>query len=98
MTERPGTLSIELRRIAKQGEPMEQQTLADAVCEYLISKNVRDIFGVLAHTLFPFGDAIAKRPQLRFINAQHEGGAGNMALGYARVTKQPAVCLVSAGG
>ena len=35
---------------------------------------------------------------MRFINAQHEGGAGNMALGYARETKQPAVCLVSAGG
>jgi len=35
---------------------------------------------------------------MSFVNAQHEGGAGNMALGYARATKQPAVCLVSAGG
>ena len=77
---------------------MSGPNLADTVVEYLISQNVRYIFGVLAHTLFPFGDAIAKHPQLRFINAQHEGGAGNMALGYARATKQPAVCLVSAGG
>jgi len=77
---------------------MSGPNLADTVVEYLISQNVRHIFGVLAHTLFPFGDAIAKHPQLRFINAQHEGGAGNMALGYARATKQPAVCLVSAGG
>ncbi len=77
---------------------MSGPNLADTVVEYLISQNVRHIFGVLAHTLFPFGDAIAKHPELRFINAQHEGGAGNMALGYARATKQPAVCLVSAGG
>ncbi len=77
---------------------MSGPNLADTVVEYLISQNVRYIFGVLAHTLFAFGDAIARRPDLRFINAQHEGGAGNMALGYARATKQPAVCLVSAGG
>jgi acetolactate synthase-1/2/3 large subunit len=77
---------------------MPGPNLAETVVDYLISQNVRYIFGVLAHTLFPFGDAIAKRPELRFINAQHEGGAGNMALGYARAAKQPAVCLVSAGG
>ncbi|HET9916250.1 MAG TPA: thiamine pyrophosphate-binding protein [Candidatus Binatia bacterium] len=77
---------------------MPGPNLAETVVDYLIAQNVRCIFGVLAHTLFPFGDAIAKRPELRFINAQHEGGAGNMALGYARATKQPAVCLVSAGG
>jgi thiamine pyrophosphate-dependent acetolactate synthase large subunit-like protein len=77
---------------------MAETNLAETVIEYLSSRNVRHIFGVLAHTSFALGDAIAKRPHLRFINAQHEGGAGNMALGYARVTKQPAVCLVSAGG
>ena len=77
---------------------MAETKLAETVVEYLSSKNVRHIFGVLAHTSFELGDAIAKRPQLRFINAQHEGGAGNMALGYARAAKKPAVCLVSAGG
>jgi len=75
-----------------------QTNVAETVVEYLIAQNVRYVFGVLAHTLFPFGDAIAKHPQLRFINTQHEGGAANMALGYARAAKQPAVCLVSAGG
>jgi thiamine pyrophosphate-dependent acetolactate synthase large subunit-like protein len=59
---------------------------------------VENIFGVLAHTSFAIGDAVARRPHMRFVNAQHEGGAGNMALGYARATKRPAVCLVSAGG
>jgi thiamine pyrophosphate-dependent acetolactate synthase large subunit-like protein len=77
---------------------MAETNLADALVEYLSAKEVRHIFGVLAHTSFAIGDAIARRPQLSFINAQHEGGAGNMALGYARVTKKPAVCLVSAGG
>ena len=77
---------------------MAETNLADTVVEYLSSKGVRHIFGVLAHTSFELGDAIAKRPHLRFINAQHEGGAGNMALGYARAAKKPAVCLVSAGG
>jgi thiamine pyrophosphate-dependent acetolactate synthase large subunit-like protein len=77
---------------------MAGPTVADTLVEYLSSKNVRHIFGVLAHTSFAIGDAIAKRPHMSFVNAQHEGGAGNMALGYARATKQPAVCLVSAGG
>ena len=77
---------------------MAQTNVADTLVEYLSSKNVRHVFGVLAHTSFAIGDAIAKRPHMRFVNAQHEGGAGNMALGYARATKQPAVCLVSAGG
>src|SRR5919109_1416782 len=77
---------------------MAQTNVADTLVEYLSSKNVRHIFGVLAHTSFAIGDAIAKRTHMKFVNAQHEGGAGNMALGYARATKQPAVCLVSAGG
>jgi acetolactate synthase-1/2/3 large subunit len=77
---------------------MAQTSVADTLVEYLSSKNIRHIFGVLAHTSFAIGDAIAKRPHMSFINAQHEGGAGNMALGYARATKHPAVCLVSAGG
>src|SRR2546429_2030320 len=77
---------------------MAETNVAETVIEYLSSKNVRHIFGILAHTSFALGDAIAKRLHLRFINAQHEGGAGNIALGYARATKQPAVCLVSAGG
>jgi acetolactate synthase-1/2/3 large subunit len=77
---------------------MAGSDVADAIIEYLSSKNVTHIFGVLAHTSFALGDAVARRPQMRFVNAQHEGGAGNMALGYARATKRPAVCLVSAGG
>jgi acetolactate synthase-1/2/3 large subunit len=77
---------------------MAETNVADTLVEYLSSRGVRNIFGVLAHTSFAIGDAIAKRPHMRFVNAQHEGGAGNMALGYARATKKPAVCLVSAGG
>jgi acetolactate synthase-1/2/3 large subunit len=77
---------------------MAKTSVAETVVEYLSSRDVRHIFGVLAHTSFAVGDAIAQRPGLRFVHAQHEGGAGNMALGYARATKKPAVCLVSAGG
>jgi acetolactate synthase-1/2/3 large subunit len=77
---------------------MAETNLAETVVEYLSSKDVRHIFGILAHTSFKLGDAIAKRAHVRFINAQHEGGAGNIALGYARATRKPAVCLVSAGG
>src|ERR1051326_1687343 len=77
---------------------MAETNVADALVEYLSSRGVENIFGVLAHTSFAIGDAIARRPHMKFVNAQHEGGAGNMALGYARVTKKPAVCLVSAGG
>jgi acetolactate synthase I/II/III large subunit len=75
---------------------MTQTNVADTLVEYLSSRGVENIFGVLAHTSFAIGDAIARRPHIRFVNTQHEGGAGNMALGYARATKKPAVCLVSA--
>ena len=77
---------------------MAESSVADTLVEYLSSRGVEKIFGVLAHTSFAIGDAIARRPHMQFVNAQHEGGAGNMALGYARATKKPAVCLVSAGG
>ena len=77
---------------------MSQTTVADTLVEYLSSRGIVNIFGVLAHTSFAIGDAIARQPHMKFVNAQHEGGAGNMALGYARATKKPAVCLVSAGG
>src|SRR5919109_1072258 len=77
---------------------MAEPNVADALIEYLSARGVQNIFGVLAHTSFAIGDAIARQPQMKFINAQHEGGAGNMALGYARATKKPGVCLVSAGG
>lgn len=77
---------------------MAEKNVAETVVEYLSAKQVRHVFGVLAHTSFALGDAIAKRPHMRFVHTQHEGGAGNMALGYARATKKPAVCLVSAGG
>jgi thiamine pyrophosphate-dependent acetolactate synthase large subunit-like protein len=77
---------------------MAGTNVADALVAYLSSRGVEKIFGVLAHSSFAIGDAIARRPPMRFVNAQHEGGAGNMALGYARATKKPAVCLVSAGG
>jgi acetolactate synthase I/II/III large subunit len=77
---------------------MAETNVADALVEYFSSRGVENIFGVLAHTSFAIGDAIARRPHMKFVNAQHEGGAGNMALGYARATKKPAVCLVSAGG
>ena len=77
---------------------MAGTNVADTLVEYLSSRGVENIFGVLAHTSFAIGDAIARRPHMRFVNTQHEGGAGNMALGYARAAKKPAVCLVSAGG
>lgn len=77
---------------------MAGMNVADALVEYLSSRGVEKIFGVLAHTSFAIGDAVARRPHMKFVNAQHEGGAGNMALGYARAAKKPAVCLVSAGG
>src|SRR3972149_2577551 len=77
---------------------MADTSVADTLVEYLSSRGVRSIFGVLAHTSFAIGDAIARRPHMRFVNAQHEGGAGNMALGHSRATKKPAGRLVSAGG
>src|SRR4029079_6559730 len=46
----------ELRR-----QKMAETNVADVLVEYLSSRGVQKIFGVLAHTSFAIGDAIAKR-------------------------------------
>src|ERR1051325_8634472 len=52
-----------------QEDTMSQITVADALIEYLSSRGVANVFGVLAHTSFAIGDAIARRPHMKFVNA-----------------------------
>src|SRR4029079_7022386 len=66
----------------ESGGQMSQTTVPDTLVYYCSSRGVVNIFGVLPHTSFAIGDAIARQPHMKFVNAQHEGGAGNMALGY----------------
>jgi thiamine pyrophosphate-dependent acetolactate synthase large subunit-like protein len=43
---------------------MAETNVADALVAYLSSRGVQHVFGVLAHTSFAIGDAIARRPQM----------------------------------
>ena len=51
-----------IRPSRKREAQMAETNVADALIEYLSSRGVVNIFGVLAHTSFAIGDAIARRP------------------------------------
>ncbi|MFQ5855409.1 MAG: thiamine pyrophosphate-binding protein [Anaerolineae bacterium] len=73
------------------------RTVADNIVEILRSKDVDTVFGLISTSILDLFDALARDSQVRLIPTQHEQGAAFMADGYARVTRRPAVCLVSVG-
>lgn len=77
----------------------QQQTLTagQAAVRALAEHGVAVVFGIPgAHTLELYR-GLAATPPVRHITARHEGGAGFMADGYARVSGRPGVCLVITG-
>lgn len=72
-------------------------TVAQFLIRYLKEQGVQHIFGMSGHSVFEFTDAIYQEPGVDFIPAQIEVAGGYMANGYARGTRDLAVCLVSGG-
>ncbi len=70
---------------------------ADIVVEYLKAEGVTHVFGVVGSSILDLMDAIARSPEIRYIQSQHEQAAAYMADGYARVTGQPGVCVATVG-
>ena len=65
--------------------------------EALRAEGVEYIFGVVGSAFLEVLDAMYGRTDIRFVGCRHEQGAGFMAMGYARATGRPGVCLVQNG-
>lgn len=76
---------------------VERRTGGVLLAEQLVSEGVDTIFGVPGIQLDYAVDGIAQRPELRFVSARHEQGAGYMADGYSRTAGRPGVCMVVPG-
>lgn len=91
----------------QQGTPGQLQEFDDAkfvgmkggeifaeMCKQL---GVKDIFGYPGGAILPVFDGVYDDPDLNLIIPRHEQGAGHMAEGYARVTGEVGVVLVTSG-
>jgi acetolactate synthase-1/2/3 large subunit len=70
---------------------------ADLIVEYLKAEGVAHVFGVVGSSILDLMDALARSPQIRYVQTQHEQAAAYMADGYARVTGRPGVCVATVG-
>lgn len=79
-------------------EAAEQMSGAHAIMRSLLAENVRVVFGYPGGAIMPAYDALYDyRDQLRHVLVRHEQGASHAAEGYARMTGEPGVCLVTSG-
>ena len=74
-----------------------QMSGADIVIEYLKAEGVTHVFGVVGSSILDLMDSLARSPQIRYVQTQHEQAAAYMADGYARVTGRPGVCVATVG-
>ena len=72
-------------------------TGADILVRCLKDEGVKYIFGYPGGAALHIYDALYKQDDVRHILVRHEQGASHAADGYARVTGQPGVVLVTSG-
>lgn len=70
---------------------------ADLVLDALVRHHVRHVFIFPGGTIAPILDRIEKRSSIEIVCPRTEQGAGYAALGYARLTGQTAVFMVTSG-
>ena len=75
---------------------MVQMTPSEAFVETLVSRGVKDVFGIVGSAYMDALD-IFEPAGIRFIPVAHEQGGGHMADGYARVTGRAGVCIAQNG-
>jgi acetolactate synthase-1/2/3 large subunit len=68
-----------------------------AVVDALEAEGVRAVFGIPGGHVIEIYDALFDSKQIRHVLARHEQAAASMAAGYAQMTGEPGVCLVTAG-
>ena len=72
-------------------------TAADAIASYLGEMETSHVFGIPSIHNLPLYDAFRRHGGFRIVTARTEGGAVNMADGYARVTGKLGVVITSTG-
>jgi pyruvate dehydrogenase (quinone) len=73
------------------------QTVAETLVEALERIGVTQIFGLIADSLNPIGDAVRRSSKIEWIGVRHEEGAALAASGQAKLTGRLGVCCGSTG-
>src|SRR5262245_28925619 len=76
---------------------MPPMTGGEAIVACLAAQGVDAVFGIPGVHILAIYDALSRTPSIRAITTRHEGGAGFMADGYARMSGRPGVCLTIPG-
>jgi pyruvate dehydrogenase (quinone) len=77
-------------------EAQMSRTVAGTLVEALETIGVRQIFGLIADSLNPIGDAV-RQSKIEWIGVRHEEGAALAAAGQAKLTGRLGVCCGSTG-
>lgn len=70
---------------------------ADLLVECLIAHHVKRVYCVPGESYLSVLDSLHDQSAVEVVTCRHEGGAGFMALGHARLTGTPGVLMVSRG-
>jgi acetolactate synthase-1/2/3 large subunit len=77
---------------------MPRMTGGEAFVAGLLAHGVATVFGLPGAQIYGLFDALQRaQPRVRVIGARHEQACSYMALGYARATGRPSVCVVVPG-
>ncbi len=76
---------------------MEELTAGRAIVEMWRAEGVRHVFGLPGGHVISIYDALYDTPEIRHVLVRHEHAAACMASGYAQLTGEPGVCVVTAG-
>ena len=71
--------------------------LADYLIDYLWNNGVKCVFIGSGSGIMYLTDAIKKHGKMKYVCCHHEQAAGYAAIGYAKYTNTPAVCIVTTG-
>jgi acetolactate synthase-1/2/3 large subunit len=74
-----------------------KSSVARLIVRFFKEAGVSHIFGVSGHSVFDITDALYGDPEIRFVQAMHEGPAAYMAAAYAKAKRSLGVCMASSG-
>src|SRR6266481_6236231 len=86
----------EARGIAPEAIKMVEGTGGECFAEQLIASGVKYVFGNSASEDAQFYEALADRPQLKYILTPHEGPGAAMAAGYVKASGEPTIVMQAA--
>lgn len=82
---------------ASRGTDQPGTTVAGALVSALRAHGVDRLFSVAGESFLPLLDALLDAVDIDLVTCRHEGSAGFAAIGDAKLTGRPGVCLVSRG-